>query len=260
VTRRNRRRTLEPGARDEARPSQSKGWRVAAIVATAVLPFALGACGSGGGADTSGGSGASSGSGTSASGASSTSPATTAETTNASPKGESGGSLTPPGTQLQPGSEATVGWVPPSTFKVSGAQRALELEVTVEAIEMGTLADFKNIELEPDQRQSTPYYVKVQLKALGGSEPPSEDEPAYAFTAIDDRGQEQGSVTFFGDFPRCEEKTMPKPFTDGKSYESCFTYLMPGGGSIQKVQWADGPSKANEVTPYFEDPIVWEAG
>lgn len=32
---------------------------------------------------------------------------------------------------------------------------------------------------------------------------------------------------------------------------------MPGGGSIQKVEWNNGPAKANEVTPYFDKPIVW---
>ena len=31
----------------------------------------------------------------------------------------------------------------------------------------------------------------------------------------------------------------------------------PGGGSIQKVQWDNGPAAANEVTPYFDRPIVW---
>ena len=57
-----------------------------------------------------------------------------------------------------------------------------------------------------------------------------------------------------------DDTSPPKPFANGKSYESCLTYLMPGGGSIQKVQWNSGPSKAGEVTPYFDDPIVWAAG
>ena len=35
---------------------------------------------------------------------------------------------------------------------------------------------------------------------------------------------------------------------------------MKGGGSIQKVEWNSGPAKANEVTPYFEHPIVWAKG
>jgi hypothetical protein len=49
----------------------------------------------------------------------------------------------------------------------------------------------------------------------------------------------------------------PKQFVSGKTYESCLAYLIPGGGSIQKVQWGSGPAAANEVTPYFERPIVW---
>ena len=44
---------------------------------------------------------------------------------------------------------------------------------------------------------------------------------------------------------------------NGKSYTSCITYLMPGGGSIQKMQWNDGPAKGESVTPYFDKPVVW---
>jgi hypothetical protein len=50
---------------------------------------------------------------------------------------------------------------------------------------------------------------------------------------------------------------MPKPFTAGKSYTACMTYLVPGGGSIKSVTWTDGPHKTNDVTPYFEKPVVW---
>jgi hypothetical protein len=49
----------------------------------------------------------------------------------------------------------------------------------------------------------------------------------------------------------------PKSFVSGKTYESCLAYLMPGGGSIQKVQWDSGPSAANELTPYFDRPLIW---
>ncbi len=45
----------------------------------------------------------------------------------------------------------------------------------------------------------------------------------------------------------------------GKSYESCFAYLPPGGGSIQSVAWNDGPAPASGVSVYFDKPIVWAA-
>ena len=47
-----------------------------------------------------------------------------------------------------------------------------------------------------------------------------EGDPDLKFGAVDDRGQEQGSVTFIGDFERCEDTDAPKPFTHGKSYGS----------------------------------------
>jgi hypothetical protein len=34
---------------------------------------------------------------------------------------------------------------------------------------------------------------------------------------------------------------------------------MPGGGSIDKVQWNDGPTQdVSELTPYYDAPVVWE--
>ena len=83
--------------------------------------------------------------------------------------------------------------------------------------------------------------------------------PAITFTAIDDRGQEQPSITFLGTFQRCDEVSAPKALVSGKSYSTCMTYLIPGGGSIQSVKWDSGPNTANDVSPYFDKPIVWGA-
>jgi hypothetical protein len=167
------------------------------------------------------------------------------------------GSLTPPGTHLAFGGAATVGWVPPSQDTGNGAHQGLKLQVTVVSIQKGTIADFRNIELNANERKSTPYYVQLRVTALGSTQPPKDSDPAITFTAIDDRGQEQQSVTFLGTFARCDDPFPPKQFVSGKTYQSCLTYLIPGGGSIQKVQWDNGPAAANQVTPYFERPIVW---
>jgi hypothetical protein len=180
------------------------------------------------------------------------------ETTSAA-AGASGG-LTPPGTRLRPGQSATVGWVPPDAGAVTGPHKGLKLQVTVLSIEQGKLGDFKNVQLKAEERNSTPYYVKVRIKALG-SIPPSgtNDDPDVTLDAIDDRGQQQNNIIFLGTFARCDDTAPPKPFANGKSYRSCLTYLMPGGGSIQQMAWKNGPSKANAVTPYFEKPVVWSA-
>jgi hypothetical protein len=223
--------------------------RVAAALLVAVAAvLGLAACG---------------GSGSSSAGGSTTAAARSGATTTA---GESGSAaseaptgLTPPGTELQPGASATVAWVPPGSFEPGKAEKGIELEVTVKAIEEGTAGDLKNIELEPSDQHAVPFYVHLKLEAPTSQAIPAEEDPAYSFTAIDDREEEQPSVTFLGGFPPCEDTPAPKSLSGGASYETCLTYLMNGGGSIQKVEWNDGPAKANEVSPYFEDPIVWTA-
>jgi hypothetical protein len=167
------------------------------------------------------------------------------------------GSLTPPGAHLSFGGPATVGWVPPSQDTGTGAHHGIKLRVTVVSIEKGTMADFRNVQLNVTERKSTPYYVQLRVTALSSTPPPKDSDPAITFTAIDDRGQQQQSITFLGTFSRCDDPMPPKQFVSGKTYESCLAYLIPGGGSIQKVQWDNGPAAANEVTPYFDRPIVW---
>jgi hypothetical protein len=168
--------------------------------------------------------------------------------------------LTPPGTRLGFGQMATVAWVPQPSATGKGQSTALDLRVSVESIEKGSIADFANMGLDASERASTPYYVKMRITALGDTPPPPDSDPAITLQAIDDRGQERQSVTFIGTFSRCDDVTPPKPFVSQKSYQSCLAYLMPGGGSIQKVRWDDGPAAAGQVTPYFEHPIVWAGG
>jgi hypothetical protein len=167
------------------------------------------------------------------------------------------GSLTPPGTHLTFGREATVGWVPPSQDTGTDAHHGIRLRVTVVSIQKGTMADFRNVQLDGNERKSTPYYVQLRVTALASAPVPKDSDPAITFTAIDDRGQQQQSITFLGTFSRCDDPLPPKHLVSGKTYQSCLAYLIPGGGSIQKVQWDNGPAAANEVTPYFDRPIVW---
>lgn len=236
------------------------------VVAGAVL-LGCAACSSKGtvaaGSGTSGGGSGGSGGSTSAAAPASASGAASASASGAASPTATGGArtggLTPPGTRLRAGQTATVGWVPPSMFSVTQAQQGYKLQVDVESIVKGTADDLKNIQLDADQQGSTPYFVKVRINALEAVPGTVTDNPAASLDAIDDRGQQQGSVIFLGTFDRCPDTDPPKPFGAGKSFESCLTYLMPGGGAITKMQWGDGPSGAGgDVTPYFDDPISWE--
>jgi hypothetical protein len=226
------------------------GW-ITACAAAAMLAPGLAACAAGSG-ETS----AQPVNNNSAAPPASSSPA---DSGNTGDSGNSGGhsGLTRPGAHLALGTAAVVGWVPPSIDLKSGSHKGIKLLVTVESIQKGTIADFKNVELNASEKKDTPYYVKVRVKALTGIAPPKTEDPDVTFDAIDDRGQEQSSVTFFGTFERCNDNTVPKHFVSGKSYESCLTYLMPGGGSIQAVQWNNGPNTGDVVSPYFDKPIVW---
>ncbi len=225
-----------------------KSGSVAARAAGAALVLGLAACG-----------GSSSG-GSSSGSAPRTAPATAPAQSSAPAVATGSGGLTPPGTSLGFGQQATVGWIPPSISLKPGAHKALTFQVAVESIEKGTIDDFNNVDLTGKQKKMTPYYVKVMVKALDKTAWKGTDDPAISFRAIDDRGQQQGSLTFFGTFERCDEVSAPKPFTSGKSYESCFAYLIPGGGSIQKVEWNDGPTPASGVSVYFDKPVVWAGG
>jgi hypothetical protein len=237
-------------------------WIAACAVATMVVP-GLAAC-SGSNSGTSAGSTPGTGSAAvSSPGVTGSAGSSASASGSASPAGQAAagtgrsGTLTAPGTRLGLGRDATVAWVPPAQATGSGPHQGIKLRVTVESIEKGTIADFQNVNLNATQKKATPYYVKLRITALASTPPPANSDPAITFTAIDDRGQQQQSITFFGTFTRCDDPMPPKSFVSGKTYESCLAYLMPGGGSIQKVQWDSGPSAANELTPYFDRPLIW---
>ena len=231
-----------------------KSGRTAAMVITAIALPAIAACSGGTSSSSSAASGATGGSQATAS-APAQSQSAQAASQPAAATGASG--LTPPGTHLGLGSSAVVGWVPPTEDTGNGAHQGLKLQVTVESIKKGTMADFANIDLSANEKKSTPYYVQLRLTALGNTAPPKDNDPALTFTAIDDRGQEQDNVTFLGTFQRCDDPSPPRSFADGKSYSSCLTYLIPGGGSIKSVEWKDGPAPADDVSAYYDKPVVW---
>jgi len=181
--------------------------------------------------------------------AASTAIATATATSEATQSASSGGGKkTAPGAKLAVGDTAHVDMTP---LDETDTKKTYPIDATVLKIERGSLDDFKNIDLDAQQKQSTPYYVKVRLSNPGGTIPVQSGDPDLKFGGIDDRGQEQGSITFIGDFDRCEDAKAPKPFKKGSKYESCLTYLVPGGGGIESVQW-QGSER------YILKPVMWK--
>lgn len=168
--------------------------------------------------------------------------AVTTETTTTEETASPGSTTpTPGGTTLKMGEPAVV------KYEDSGnSGKTTLVEVTPSEIEKGSLDDFKNIDLDAEQKASTPYYVKVTVKNVGKADISGAD-PASYIDGLDDRNQEQGGVIFFGDFDRCPDGD-PKSLKPGESYESCITFLVPGGGSIEGMRWIffdEGNSKSN---------------
>jgi hypothetical protein len=154
-------------------------------------------------------------------------PVATQQTTTSQPA--KAGGLTPMGSTLKIGAPAVIAYEDSSNHKKS------RIELTPEKIEKGTLDDFKNIKLEGNQKTSTPYYLTVKVGNVGEGDLSGTDPAGYA-DGIDDRGQEQNEIIFFGQFDRCNGDKA-KSLKPGESYTSCLAFLMPKGGSLEGVRW-----------------------
>jgi hypothetical protein len=170
-----------------------------------------------------------------------------AATSSAASSAAGGGATAAAGTSLKLGATATV---PLSTTLKSGKNGpTYRLKVQVESMDKGTLADFNGIKLDATEKSSTPYYVKVKITSLGpGKIATSDNDPAVQVEGVDSTGQTQQSVTFFGDFPKCDEKFPPNQMAPGSSFETCLTFLVPGG--IRKVAYTGTES-------YIDTPVTW---
>lgn len=232
----------------------AQGWLPAAVTAA----LAIAACGStgttgGGGASTSAASAASASSTTAApasasstTAAQATAPASSSSSSSAAPAHT--GAVTAPGTKLSSGQMATLLYTPPGA---TGGP-AYTLQITVQSIKKGTLSDFNGVQLNAAEKAATPDYVKVHIKNVGSTAlTGSSDYPAVPLEGVDNTGQSQQSVTFIGDFPPCPDNDAPKPFTPGQTFDTCLTFLVPGG--ITKVSW-------NGTDKYIDSPVTWGGG
>jgi hypothetical protein len=236
---------LTPGARPErvrhpnleARMDPS---RTRALLATlAVTAIALAGCGGSGDDDEKAAT-------ASTPAATATEAAATPEATATEQPASGGGDakITPLGTKLKVGEPAVIAYEDASNHKKS------TIRLTPEKIEKGTLDDFKNIELEGKQKDSTPYYTTIKVENVGKKDL-SGASPATYINAVDDRGQDQSEIIFFGTFDRCESET-PKSLKPGESYEACLAYLMPGGGSIVGFHWIQFDEKSGKADLNWE--------
>jgi hypothetical protein len=223
------------------------------VLAVAVGVAACGSSGNGGGTQSASSSAAQSSAATSAAVTSTTTDTSTAQDTStaadasSSSAASAGAATAAPGTNLKVGGTATVPFK--TTLKSGKDGPTYKLKVEIESMDKGTLADFNGIKLDATEKASIPYYVKAKITSLGpGKINSSDNNPSIQIEGVDKTGQTQQSVTFFGDFPKCDEKFPPKSMGVGSSFETCLTFLVPGG--ISKVAYAGTES-------YITKPVTW---
>ncbi|MGN6872573.1 MAG: hypothetical protein ACTHMY_29645 [Solirubrobacteraceae bacterium] len=215
-----------------------RGRSIGAALAAAALAGGVAACG---GSSSSGSATNAAAPATASSATTAASATTTAATTTS---GSSSSALAKPGTKLSIGQSAKVGYNPAgSTDKA----KASTLQVTVQSFDKGTLSDFNGIQLDANEKASTPVYVKVHVTNLGPASV-DVDGTAAAIEGVDNTGNNQSSVTFIGDFPKCPDSASTKPIATGSGYDDCLTFLVPGG--ITKVSY-------NGTNDYIDSPVTW---
>jgi hypothetical protein len=216
-----------------------RGTSIGAALAVLALAGGVAACG-GSSSSSSAGNAADPATSSAAATTASTSAAATTTTTSAS----SSGASAKPGTKLSIGQSAKVGYNPAGSTDKS---KASTLQVTVQSFDKGSLSDFNGIQLDANEKASTPVYVKVHVTNLGPN-PVDVDGTAAAIEGVDNTGNNQSSVTFIGDFPKCPDAASTKPMSTGTSYNDCLTFLVPGG--ITKVSY-------NGTNDYIDSPVTW---
>jgi hypothetical protein len=124
----------------------------------------------------------------------------------------------------------------PATTSSGASGPTYKLQVTVDSIKKGSLKDFNGIQLNSNEKASTPYYATVRITNVGPTSfNTSSNDPAISVEGVDDTGNTDTSVTCFGTFPPCPDADTPNPLRAGQSFQTCLTYLVPGG--ITKVAY-----------------------
>jgi len=155
------------------------------------------------------------------------------------------------GAKLALGTEATVAY----TSAASGSTPAANttLGITVTKVRKGALEDLTSAGLEPEDKNTTPYYVDVHYTNKGNGPVPKNLD-----VGMEDKDGNSIPTTLnfaFGadPFALCEEVTKGT-LEPGESYDSCTLLLVPNGKTPDRVRFvSQGPD--NKIT--FTD---WAAG
>lgn len=147
--------------------------------------------------------------------------------------------LTPQGSALELGDEATVAYeVDQSTVGV--------LDITVTDLRRTTFKEsFQGWKLDKQLEKANPYFVEATFKNVGDTDLAGERPPLYIVDGDDTLVE---SSTFVTDFEACPSTDFPKEFGPGDKVKRCLVFLAPDAGELVAVSFRP----AQEY-----NPITW---
>jgi hypothetical protein len=147
--------------------------------------------------------------------------------------------LTEPGTELSFGEPAVVIFEP-----TQGKGSVLQL--TVQTVQKGALADFKGFILDDAYKQNADYfYAKVQVKNVGETDVGGVGVPLWG---VNSSNTLLPAVNFTTSFAKCPSQPLPASFPTDATLDTCLVYLSPDHGSLESVSYR--PSQEF-------NPITW---
>jgi hypothetical protein len=146
--------------------------------------------------------------------------------------------LTEQGTRLSFGDTATV------AYRQARGDRTL-LALAVRRARKGSVQDFTGLVLDRYTRSSTPYYVDVSVRNVGGASVGEDPVPLWG---VDDRNRLLPPAAFATTFDVCPSRELPDGFAPGDRLRTCLVFLAPDRGTLRAVSFR--PSQQFR-------PIVW---
>jgi len=165
--------------------------------------------------------------------------APTSPSASSTVKVPSGVTLTDQGSKLTFGKPATVIFEPVQ-------HRGTVLQLTVDSVRQGTLADFKGFILDDAYKRNADYfYAQVRVKNVGTGQVGGAPVPLWG---VNRANTLLPAVNFTTRFPTCPSRALPPRFGAGATMSTCLVYLSPDKGGLRSISYR--PSQQY-------NPVTW---
>ncbi|WP_395692874.1 hypothetical protein [Nocardioides sp.] len=155
--------------------------------------------------------------------------------------------LTEQGSQLSVGDHAVVAYHPRQD-----QVGVLDLQVT--ELQKASVKDLSAWQLSPEQKASTPYYVRATVKNVGDTDLGGRPVPLYV---VNEKNVLLEATPFASSFEPCPSTPLPDKFPTGASTKACLVYLAPDHGQLTAVSFR--PDESFNPITWTGDVVPYEA-